>query len=138
MPIVGGYSTFARSESIKHARAKGESITGGYIFEGFHNNGLTATDVDADQLLKVMTHCLNELNVEKPKMLPGAYTPPVMLELISLGVDIFDTSYAFCAASNFKALTFNFDLTKTESTNFAPFLDITVDRCVVKGCKLKS
>lgn len=127
VPIVGGYSTFARSESIKHARANSESITGGYIFEGFHNNGLTATDVDADQLLKVMTHCLNELNVEKPKMLPGAYTPPVMLELISLGVDIFDTSYAFCAASNFKALTFNFDLTKTESTNFAAFLDITVD-----------
>uniref|UniRef100_A0A0A1XFN4 Queuine tRNA-ribosyltransferase accessory subunit 2 n=1 Tax=Zeugodacus cucurbitae TaxID=28588 RepID=A0A0A1XFN4_ZEUCU len=127
VPIVGGYSTFARSDSIKHAKAKGENISSGYIFEGFHNNGLTATEVDADELVKVMSHCLNELNVEKPKMMPGAYTPTVMLELISLGVDMFDTSYAYCAASNFKALTFNFDLTKTESENFTPFLDITED-----------
>ncbi|XP_050332956.1 queuine tRNA-ribosyltransferase accessory subunit 2 [Bactrocera neohumeralis] len=127
VPIVGGYSTFARSDSIKHAKAKGESITCGYIFEGFHNNGLTATEVDVDQIVKVMAHSLNELNVEKPKMMPGAFTPPAMLELISLGVDIFDTSYAFCAASNFKVLTFNFDFTKTESGNCSPFLDLTAD-----------
>uniref|UniRef100_A0A0K8UCF5 Queuine tRNA-ribosyltransferase accessory subunit 2 n=1 Tax=Bactrocera latifrons TaxID=174628 RepID=A0A0K8UCF5_BACLA len=127
VPIVGGYSTLARSDSIKHAKTKGESITSGYIFEGFHNNGLTATEVDVKQLVKVMTHSLSELAVEKPKMMPGAYTPPAMLELISLGVDIFDTSYAYCAATNFKALTFNFDLTKTENGNCSPFLDITAD-----------
>lgn len=138
MPIVGGYSTLARSDCIKHAKAKGENITDGYIFEGFHNNGLTATEVDAEQLVKVMTHCLNELDVEKPKMMPGAYTPPVMLELISLGADIFDTTYAFCAASSFKALIFNFDLKKTESGNFTPFLDITEDRYLDERCKLRS
>ncbi|XP_067614073.1 queuine tRNA-ribosyltransferase accessory subunit 2-like [Eurosta solidaginis] len=94
VPIVGGYSTFARSDSIKHAKAKGDqhSFVGGYIFEGFHNYGLSATEVDANQLITIMKHCLNELPIYKPKILPGAYTPLVILELIALGVDIFDTA----------------------------------------------
>uniref|UniRef100_W8C340 Queuine tRNA-ribosyltransferase accessory subunit 2 n=1 Tax=Ceratitis capitata TaxID=7213 RepID=W8C340_CERCA len=124
-PIVGGYSTHARCESIKHAKAKGEKLANGYIFEGFHNYGLSACQVDSEQLIKVMTHCLNELSDDKPKMMPGAYTPPVMLELISLGVDIFDTSYAYCAASNFKALTFNFNLKTVENATSQPFLEIS-------------
>ncbi|XP_017462488.1 PREDICTED: queuine tRNA-ribosyltransferase subunit QTRTD1 homolog [Rhagoletis zephyria] len=127
VPIVGGYSIFARSDSIKHAKAKGANATGGYIFEGFHNYGLSATQIDASQLITVMTHCLKELPADKPKMLPGAYTPPVILELISLGVDIFDTSYAYCATTNFKAFTFSLDITDENSAIMDPFLDITND-----------
>ncbi|XP_053953142.1 queuine tRNA-ribosyltransferase accessory subunit 2 [Anastrepha ludens] len=127
VPIVGGYSMFARSNSINHAKSKGGNAAGGYIFEGFHNYGLSATEVGATELTSVMTHCLKELPVNKPKMMPGAYTPPVILELISLGVDIFDTSYAYCAASNYKLLTFSFNLTEAKSENMEPFLDITTD-----------
>ncbi|XP_067614098.1 uncharacterized protein [Eurosta solidaginis] len=79
---------------LKVVACKGDqhSFVGGYIFEGFHNYGLSATEVDADQLITMMKHCLNELPIDKPKMLPGAYTPLVILELIALGVDIFDTA----------------------------------------------
>ncbi|XP_067613430.1 queuine tRNA-ribosyltransferase accessory subunit 2 [Eurosta solidaginis] len=129
VPIVGGYSTFARSDSIKHAKAKGDqhSFVGGYIFEGFHNYGLSATEVDANELTTIMKHCLNELPIDKPKMLPGAYTPPVILELIELGVDIFDTTYAYFAASNHKALTFNFNLEACKTLVTEPFLDTTTE-----------
>lgn len=125
-PIVGGYNTFNRSQSIKHAKAKGAALSGGYIFEGFHNYGLTASEVTAEQIIPIMTHCLKELECDKPRMLPGAYTPLIMLQLIQLGVDIFDTSYAYCAAINFKALSFSFELnSKSDSISETPFIDLT-------------
>ncbi|XP_037810133.1 queuine tRNA-ribosyltransferase accessory subunit 2 [Lucilia sericata] len=127
-PIVGGYNTFNRSQSIKHAKAKGAAMTGGYIFEGFHSYGLSATEVKSEQIMPIMSHCLKELDMDKPFMLPGAFTPVIMLKLIQLGVDIFDSSYAYCAAANFKVLSFNFDLSKKTTTE-TPFIDVT-DECL--------
>lgn len=128
-PIVGGYNTFNRSQSIKHAKAKDSSLIGGFIFEGFHSYGLTATEVKAEQILPVMSHCLNELSANKPLMLPGAFTPAIMLKLIQLGVDIFDSSFGYCAAVNFKALSFNFELSPKATTAITetPFIDLTDD-----------
>uniref|UniRef100_A0A1I8NVM9 Queuine tRNA-ribosyltransferase accessory subunit 2 n=1 Tax=Stomoxys calcitrans TaxID=35570 RepID=A0A1I8NVM9_STOCA len=137
-PIVGGYNTYNRSQSIKHAKEYGSGKYGGFIFEGFHNYGLTATEVTSEQLVPIMSHCLKELSEEKqqPLMLPGAFTPLVMLELIQLGVDIFDTSYAYCAAVNFKALSFSFKMNgdsvgDCEGGNVpeTPFIDVT-DECL--------
>ncbi|XP_037879320.1 LOW QUALITY PROTEIN: queuine tRNA-ribosyltransferase accessory subunit 2 [Glossina fuscipes] len=127
--IVGGYNVQARSQSIKHIKTK--SQCSGYIFEGFHNYGLTACKVSCDQLIPIVEHCMKELDFEKPKMLPGAYTPLVMLELIRLGVDMFDSSYAYCAAINFKALVFTYNKQKhvSEAKTEGPFIDIT-DECL--------
>lgn len=126
-PITGGYNIYNRSQSIKHAKEKGNVLVGGYIFEGFHNYGLTATEVTSEQIIPIMTHCLKEMDNEKPRMIPGSFTPFVMLKLIQLGIDIFDSSYAYCAAANFKALSFNYNL--CADTTFdsiqTPFLDIT-------------
>ncbi|XP_023296902.2 queuine tRNA-ribosyltransferase accessory subunit 2 [Lucilia cuprina] len=127
-PIVGGYNTFNRSQSIKHAKAKGAAVIGGYIFEGFHSYGLSATEVKSEQIMPIMSHCFKELDTDKPFMLPGAFTPVIMLKLIQLGVDIFDSSYAYCAATNFKVLSFNFDLSQKTTTE-TPFIDVT-DECL--------
>ncbi|XP_065361245.1 queuine tRNA-ribosyltransferase accessory subunit 2 [Calliphora vicina] len=130
-PIVGGYNTYNRSQSIKHAKAKGAAVIGGFIFEGFHCYGLSATEVKDEQILPIMKHCLKELDADKPLMLPGAFTPVLILKLVQLGVDIFDSSYAYCAAANFKALSFNFDLSSkaTAALTETPFIDIT-DECL--------
>ncbi|XP_075160426.1 queuine tRNA-ribosyltransferase accessory subunit 2 [Haematobia irritans] len=134
-PIAGGYNTFNRSQSIKHAIEFGSGKYGGFIFEGFHNYGLTASDVTSEQILPIMIHCMKELSDEvtnKPIMLPGAFTPLVMLELIRLGVDMFDTSYAYCAAVNFKALSFTFDGNLDKdcgNVTETPFIDVT-DECL--------
>ncbi|XP_005184760.1 queuine tRNA-ribosyltransferase accessory subunit 2 [Musca domestica] len=127
VPIAGGYNTFNRSQSIKDARANGGDLCGGYIFEGFHNYGLSASEVTSEQLLPIMAHCLKELLADsKPIMLPGAYTPLLVLELIKMGVDMFDSSYAYCAAVNFKALSFSWE-EKEFNVNDTPFIDITDD-----------
>ncbi|XP_001352614.1 queuine tRNA-ribosyltransferase accessory subunit 2 [Drosophila pseudoobscura] len=123
-PIVGGYNTFARTQSIKHALEQPSGSYGGYVFEGFHTNGLSATILDASKLLPIVEHCVGQLEEEKPRMVPGAYTPLTTLELIGLGMDLFDTSYAYCAAVNFKALTFTF---VQDEVVHVPLLDITDD-----------
>lgn len=128
VPIVGGYNTFNRSQSIKHAKSEGADLSGGFIFEGFHSYGLTASEVTTEQIVPIMTHCLKELQADsKPVMLPGAYTPLIMLELLRLGVDIFDTSYAYCAAVNFKALSFRWEVAEAGNVIETPFLDVTDD-----------
>ncbi|KAH8371308.1 hypothetical protein KR093_006848 [Drosophila rubida] len=121
-PIVGGYNTFARTQSIKHARAQPATSYGGYILEGFHTNGLAATALQATQLLPIVEHCLQQLEDDKPRLMPGAFTPLLTLELIRRGVDVFDTSYAYCAAVNYKALTFNYTKGAEQQT---AFLDLT-------------
>ncbi|KAM8710044.1 hypothetical protein ACLKA7_016784 [Drosophila subpalustris] len=121
-PIVGGYNTFARTQSIKHARQQPANSYGGYVLEGFHTNGLAATALKASQLLPVVEHCLQQLEDEKPRLMPGAYTPLLTLELIRRGVDVFDTSYVYCAAVNYKALTFSF---AKDGIAHSPFLDLT-------------
>lgn len=121
-PIVGGYNTFARSQSIKHARSQPAGSYGGYILEGFHTNGLAATELKASQLLPVVEHCVQQLEEELPRFMPGAYTPLMTLELVRLGVDVFDSSYAYCAAVNYKALMFSFNMDEAEHE---VFLDLT-------------
>lgn len=121
-PIVGGYNTFARSQSIKHARSQPAGSYGGYILEGFHTNGLAATELKASQLLPVVEHCVQQLEEELPRFMPGAFTPLMTLELVRLGVDVFDSSYAYCAAVNYKALMFSFNKDQAEHE---VFLDLT-------------
>ncbi|XP_017040284.1 queuine tRNA-ribosyltransferase accessory subunit 2 [Drosophila ficusphila] len=121
-PIVGGYNTFARTQSIKHAREQPAGTYGGYIFEGFHTNGLSATTLEPSKLLPVVEHCVKQLEEDKPRIMPGAFTPLTTLELIRQGVDVFDTSYAYCASLNFKALTFSF---VNDEVEHLPFMDIT-------------
>ncbi|XP_017005442.2 queuine tRNA-ribosyltransferase accessory subunit 2 [Drosophila takahashii] len=121
-PIVGGYNTFARTQSIKHAREQPAGSYGGYIFEGFHTNGLSATTLESSKLLSIVEHCVKQLEEDKPRLMTGAYTPVTVLELISQGIDVFDTSYAYCASLNFKALTFGF---VHDAGEHKPFLDVT-------------
>ncbi|XP_016965666.1 queuine tRNA-ribosyltransferase accessory subunit 2 [Drosophila biarmipes] len=121
-PIVGGYSTFARTQSIKHAREQPAGSYGGYILEGFHTNGLSATTLESSQLVNIVEYCVKQLEEDKPRIMPGAYTPLTVLELIRQGIDVFDTSYAYCASLNFKALTFGF---VQDAVEHVPFLDVT-------------
>ncbi|ALC43411.1 CG3434 [Drosophila busckii] len=125
-PLVGGYSTYARTQSIQHARKQPSESYGGYIFEGFHTNGLAATNLKSEQLLPIVEHCMQQLETDKPRFMPGAFTPPLTLELIRLGADVFDTSYAYLAAANYKALTFNYDKDAVPAVQ-AVFLDVTDD-----------
>lgn len=137
-PIVGGYDIEARLRCIDKMKTLKNCI--GYIFEGFHMYGESATQIDLNTFLPVVRKCLNTIRdgkkmtkdtIEKLIMFPGAYTPPVILQLVKYGVDAFDTSYAYCATKNHKALCFYFHwevpLNKTEADKLVPYIDITDD-----------
>lgn len=54
---------------------------------------------------------------DKVRLMLGAYNPITILELINVGIDVFDNSYAFLATTNRCALSFNFDVKRADHIN---------------------
>uniref|UniRef100_A0A0K8TML0 Queuine tRNA-ribosyltransferase accessory subunit 2 n=1 Tax=Tabanus bromius TaxID=304241 RepID=A0A0K8TML0_TABBR len=114
-PIVGGYNKEARSKSAKQAVQMSE--VGGFIIEGLHNNGLSALNVDEGSVKEIVSECISLLPEDKPRFIMGAYDPIMLLELVRLGMDVFDTSYAYLATIDFRILTFNSNLEDYSKTD---------------------
>lgn len=120
-PVEGGYSQPYRKESIKllNAYEKQDTI-GGYFLDGFHLNSDSASDIDTEKLCEIVKYCNDSLAEEKIKVMLGAYTPAMIIRLVRLGVDLFDTTYAYLTTTKQRALTFNFDIDSNhEVDNFA-------------------
>lgn len=116
-PLVGGFCKITRSECVKLMRPKFDGVDG-FTIDGLHNNGSPASKIDLSSLKEIVSHTLNELDEqEKPIVMAGAYSPLAILEMVKLGVDVFDSSYVYIASKNFKALTFNFDLSSKEKVS---------------------
>lgn len=125
-PITGGYSTVYREAFIKSLNLKDhQDIIAGYFLDGFHTNGSTATQVDSEQVKSIVANCVDQLPNEKLKMMLGAYNPLLTLELIQLGIDIFDTTFAYLTSSKNCALTFNYNLNKESAANSEYEIDLT-------------
>lgn len=107
-PIEGGYSLKIREEFIKEILEDDNDIAG-YFLDGFHSNGITATTLQIENIRDIVSKCNELLPVNKFKVMFGAYNPVLMLQLIELGVDVFDSSYCYLATTHNCALTFNFD-----------------------------
>lgn len=60
---------------------------------------------------EVVGKCTSLLKEDKLRCILGAYSPLLTLELVQLGIDVFDTSYAYLATQNNRALVFSFDVT---------------------------
>lgn len=90
-----------------------QDIIGGYFIDGFHSNGESAIKVNTSAVCDIVRKCIELLPQNKLKVMFGAYTPKMILELVQLNVDLFDTTYAYLVASEHKALTFNFHLDDT-------------------------
>lgn len=119
-PVEGGYSQQYRKEAAKllNAYEKQDTI-GGYFFDGFHLNSESAGDVDPDKVCEIVKCCSDLLPDAKIKVMLGAYTPAVIIRLIRMGVDVFDTTYAYLATSKHRAVTFSFDLDASEAADSA-------------------
>lgn len=121
-PIEGGYSTLYREATIQRMNEyENQDIIGGYFLDGFHNNGEKAIQVDANKVCDIVQKCSSLLPTDKLKIMLGAYSPTLIIKLVQLGVDLFDTTYAFLATSKNQALTFNFTVDKhtTHDLQFA-------------------
>lgn len=126
-PIEGGYNEDYRQKSIKLLNEfKNQEIIAGYFLDGFHSNGDTAKLLDPSKVCEIVDKCMVQLPADKLKIMLGAYSPALVIQLIQLGVDIFDTTYAYLAASTNQALTFTFDGNRSSNDPDSPFaIDLT-------------
>lgn len=110
-PVEGGYDEDYRQRSIKLLNEyENQEIIGGYLLDGFHSCGETAKTLDPLKVCAIVEKCQAQLPAKKLKTMFGAYSPALVIQLIQLGVDVFDTTYAYLATSTNQALTFTFDV----------------------------
>lgn len=121
-PVEGGYNEEYRQRSIKLLNDyENQEIIGGYFLDGFHSSGETAKQLDALKVCKIVEKCAAMLPVNKIKIMLGAYSPTLVIQLIQLGVDVFDTTYAYLSTSINQALTFTFDVNCSTNELVPPF-----------------
>ncbi|CAL7935665.1 unnamed protein product [Xylocopa violacea] len=101
--IEGGYDKESRKLSINYLKDKPLI---GYVIDGLHNNGLDVRNISLEQIKDIAEYTINLLPAEKLKVSMGCWNPVTVLDLVELGVDIFDTSYPYVITENFEALTF--------------------------------
>ncbi|XP_011495304.1 PREDICTED: queuine tRNA-ribosyltransferase subunit QTRTD1 homolog isoform X2 [Ceratosolen solmsi marchali] len=103
-PIEGGYNLQAREKCIKYMKDK--PILG-YIIDGLHKNGIDTQNIYFDEIKHVIQHSLNLLPGNKLRIMLGCWNPSAVLDLINLGVDVFDSTYPFMMTEEKKALLFS-------------------------------
>uniref|UniRef100_A0A182PP46 Queuine tRNA-ribosyltransferase accessory subunit 2 n=1 Tax=Anopheles epiroticus TaxID=199890 RepID=A0A182PP46_9DIPT len=112
-PVVGGYNEKLREQSIEFLRRSDDTFAG-YLIEGLHMHGPSVVRMDATAAVPIVGNVCKLLPEEKVRFCFGPYDPIVLLDMISAGVDVFDTSYAFLkAAQEHRALVFSFDVSTT-------------------------
>lgn len=122
--IVGGCKLDggSRSDAVKaRKRCARETATfdvDGFVLEGFDTLG--PRDMGSNPLCDMsdlLSETLNELPEGKPRILHGPLNPADLLFAVELGIDIFDSSYAYLAVQRQSALTFNFKLKGTTDSS---------------------
>ncbi|XP_020284220.1 queuine tRNA-ribosyltransferase accessory subunit 2 isoform X2 [Pseudomyrmex gracilis] len=109
-PVEGGYNLEAREESISYLKDK---PLAGFVIDGLHNNGPSVQNVSSEQVKQVVQHTINLLPADKVRVSMGCWNPTTVLDLIELGVDIFDSSYPYVITEQSKALNFMCDCSDT-------------------------
>lgn len=109
--VEGGYSKDARKDMLSFL-ATHENDIDGYFLDGLHLNGVSATKLMedstvSDKLYEILDFCMKSLPESKPKFIFGPYPPPMILQFVKRGIDIFDTSYAYLATQSSHALLFD-------------------------------
>nr|CAG4640977.1 EOG090X08JG [Eulimnadia texana] len=101
--VEGGYSARERLRCIKSLKSYNFSA---YVLDGFHTGGNAAETLSTEQTVLVLEEILPELPEASPRVFPGAVSPATVLELVSLGIDVFDTSFPFLVTERGGALIF--------------------------------
>lgn len=119
--VQGGFNQWERKRMAEHLKQH-DDVIGGYFIDGLHRNGHEATSLEVKDLKEIVSYTSALLPTDKLKVMLGAYLPHVTLELIMLGVDIFDSSLVNLVTNANRALVFNFNL--SESVKRFPEIDL--------------
>ena len=107
--IEGGYNEKARETSYNYLKEHNQDISG-YLIDGLHSNGADVVNIEEQPVLDIVSYTNSLLPAEKPRFAFGPYNPKMILELVKIGVDVFDSSYAFIKSTQNEAITFCFDI----------------------------
>ncbi|CAG9799320.1 unnamed protein product [Chironomus riparius] len=122
--VEGGYSEHERRKSVDHIKQHDEKIIG-YFIDGLHRNGHDAVSLDSIKVNEIVKYTLSILPHDKIKIMLGAFLPNQVLELVSIGIDVFDSSFAILVSKMNRALTFNFNLQNPALLDSGPEIDLT-------------
>ncbi|XP_024881284.1 queuine tRNA-ribosyltransferase accessory subunit 2 [Temnothorax curvispinosus] len=115
-PVEGGYNLQAREESIDYLKDK---PLAGFVIDGLHNNGPSVQNISSEQIKQVVRHTINLLPTDKIRVSMGCWNPATVLDLIELGVDVFDSSYPYVITEQSQALTFMCEHDTAENNQYA-------------------
>ncbi|CAD5223956.1 unnamed protein product [Bursaphelenchus okinawaensis] len=144
LTLGGGQSHFHRATLSKTAAVSTHAA--GYavdLLEYSHNtNNDTKRPFNVEEISDLLQHSFDGLPVNKPRLVEGAFDPTEIFELIRLGVDIFDTSYAILMAEQGKAFRVSdefpqentFKTTDFTSDTYQNDLTPIVDDCTCYSC----
>ncbi|XP_032669670.1 queuine tRNA-ribosyltransferase accessory subunit 2 [Odontomachus brunneus] len=104
--VEGGYNLEARKESVDHLKSM--PLTG-FIIDGLHNNGPSVQNIPSELVKHVVQHTTNLLPADKIRVSMGCWNPATVLDLVELGVDVFDSSYPYVITEQSQALVFMCD-----------------------------
>lgn len=107
--VEGGFNEFERTKAVNHLK-KFEDTIDGYFIDGVHRNGAEATTLNFESLKQIVQHTNSALPNDKMKMMLGPFLPHVTMKLISLGIDVFDSSFVNLVTNCNRAISFNFNL----------------------------
>eukprot|EP00088_Acartia_fossae_P039710 TRINITY_DN4132_c0_g1_i4.p1 TRINITY_DN4132_c0_g1~~TRINITY_DN4132_c0_g1_i4.p1 ORF type:complete len:401 (-),score=78.58 TRINITY_DN4132_c0_g1_i4:93-1295(-) len=83
-----------------------------FLLDGFHSNGTAAESLRWEAIKEPFLETIFHLPAEKPRFFLGPAGPRLLLELVSAGVDVFDTSYPNLVTERNAFLVFNNKFTK--------------------------
>ncbi|XP_046734390.1 queuine tRNA-ribosyltransferase accessory subunit 2 [Diprion similis] len=133
--VGGGYNTTARELSIKNLEGKNLA---GYVIDGLHNNGPETEKIPFQSVEDIVKHTISLLPQDKMRVSMGAWNPVTVMNLIKLGVDLFDSSYPYLVTERSCALTF---LYHHSESGESPMISISEKRYaddftpICKDCK---
>jgi len=101
--IEGGLDTKARTKSAKEVVARDVD---GFLLDGFHCNGPDSEKLQFASIKPVLAEIMPILPPLKPRFYFGSASPSLVFNLVSEGVDMFDSSYPCMVTERDSALTF--------------------------------
>ncbi|XP_050422309.1 queuine tRNA-ribosyltransferase accessory subunit 2 isoform X1 [Adelges cooleyi] len=107
-PIQGGYNI---EERIRSAQFLSGFDVLGYMFDGFANDGTSTEFIPSDVVQSVINETIAHLPNDKMRIMFGAWTPDVIIDLINSGMDLFDTTLPYLVTERECALVFDYKLT---------------------------
>ncbi|XP_015604359.1 queuine tRNA-ribosyltransferase accessory subunit 2 isoform X2 [Cephus cinctus] len=123
--IEGGYNLHARERCINYLKDK---TLLGYVIDGLHKNGPQVQKINTDQIRNVIEHTINLLPTDKLRVSMGSWNPATLVDLIDMGVDVFDSSYAYLATEKATALTFLCDHQPTDNHHTSYVISVAEDK----------